>query len=80
VPADVKNAFAVTQGSWRFLDNDQVTPTALVEPLRDFARQQLGNTKYTLAVIDWSKLDYRKGVRRQELGVRSTSFESSPNF
>ena len=41
VPAGVEKSFAVTQATWRFFANDRVTPQALVEPLREFARQQL---------------------------------------
>jgi hypothetical protein len=66
VPANVQNAFAVTQATWRFLANDRVTPLALVEPLRQFARQQLTGTDYTLAVIDWCKLDYRKHTAKKD--------------
>jgi len=37
IPANVENSFAVTQATWRFLDNERVTPKALVEPQRNFA-------------------------------------------
>jgi len=67
LPASVEHSFAVTQATWRFLDNDRVTPLALVEPLRHFARQQLADTRYTLAVIDWSKLDYRKHTAKKDV-------------
>ena len=50
IPASVEKPFAVTQATWRFLDNDRVTPLGLVEPLRHFARQQLAGAAYTLAV------------------------------
>ena len=50
VPASVEKPFAITQATWRFLDNDRVTPLGLVEPLRHFARQQLAGADYTLAV------------------------------
>ena len=66
VPATVENSFAVTQATWRFLDNDRVTPLGLVEPLRHFARQQLAGAVYTLAIIDWSKLDYRKHSAKKD--------------
>ena len=67
VPATVEKSFAVTQATWRFLDNDRVTPLALVEPLRRFARQQLVGTRYALAVIDWSKIDYRKHTAKKDI-------------
>jgi len=41
VPAGVEKSFAVTQATWRFFANERVTPQALVEPLRAFAREQL---------------------------------------
>jgi len=67
VPPNVENSFAVTQATWRFLDNERVTPKALVKPLRNFARQQLANADYTLAVIDWSKLDYKKHTAKKDI-------------
>ena len=66
VPANVATSFAVTQATWRFLDNDRVTPQALVAPLRHFARQQLANSRYALAVIDWSKIDYKKHTAKRD--------------
>jgi len=67
VPANVATSFAVTQATWRFLDNDRVTPQALVAPLRHFARQQLANSRYALAVIDWSKIDYKKHTAKRDI-------------
>jgi hypothetical protein len=67
VPANVENSFAVTQATWRFLANERVTLKALVEPLRDFARQQLAGAKYALAVADWSKIDYKKHTAKKDI-------------
>ena len=82
VPAGVEKSFAVTQATWRFFANDRVTPQALVEPLRAFAREQLeqrqlaciapesGDTTalpYVLAVVDWSKIDYKKHTAKQDI-------------
>ena len=67
VPANVEKSFAVTQATWRFLDNDRVTPQALVAPLRHFAQQQLADADYTLAVIDWSKIDYKKHTAKKDI-------------
>lgn len=67
VPATVEKSFAVTQATWRFLDNDRVTPLGLVAPLRHFARQQLAGTRYALAVIDWCKLDYKKHTAKKDI-------------
>jgi len=66
VPANVDNSFAVTQATWRFLDNDRVTSFALVEPLRHLARQQVEGTDYTLAIVDWCKLDYKKHTAKKD--------------
>jgi len=66
VPASVENSLAVTQATWRFLRNDRVTPLALVEPLRHFARRQLAGAKYALAVVDWCKLDYKKHTAKKD--------------
>jgi len=67
VPASVENSFTVTQATWRFLNNDRVTPQALVEPLRHFARKELAGAKYTLAVMDWCKLDYGKHTAKKDI-------------
>ena len=82
MPADIENSFAVTQATWRFFANERVTPQALVEPLRVFAAGQLkqqvagmpvhadtGTTAlpYVLAVVDWSKLDYKKHSAKHDI-------------
>jgi len=67
VPASVDNAFAVTQATWRFLANDRVTFRALVEPLRSFAQDQVVDSDYTLAIVDWSKLDYKKHTAKKDI-------------
>ena len=67
VPANVEKSFAVTQATWRFLANNRVTPSDLVEPLRHFAKQQLVDVNYALAVVDWSKLDYKKHVAKKDV-------------
>jgi len=75
IPASVEKPFAVTQATWRFLDNDR----GLVEPLRHFARKQLAGAVYTLAVIDWSKLDYRKHTAKKDVSNSRTSETSAMN-
>jgi len=67
VPADLQSSFAITQATWRFLDNDRVTLPKLIEPLREFARQQLTGDDYVLAVKDWSKLDYKKHKAKKDV-------------
>jgi hypothetical protein len=46
--------------AWRFYNNPRVELSELVEPLRDYARQQLAVTSapVVLLVHDWSKLSY----------------------
>jgi hypothetical protein len=46
--------------AWRFYNNPRVTLAELVEPLREFARTQLADSKppVVLLVHDWSKLSY----------------------
>lgn len=52
--------FAATQGAWRFLNNERVTLSALIEPLREAARSQLATSQacFALLVHDWCKLSY----------------------
>jgi hypothetical protein len=56
----IASAFAATQAAWRFLNNERVTPLALVEPLRQVGRERLDETKapFSLLVHDWSKLSF----------------------
>lgn len=56
------SAFAATQAAWRFHNNERVTFTALVEPLRDAGRQQLSasRAKFALLVHDWCKLSFHR--------------------
>jgi hypothetical protein len=60
------SAFAATQAAWRFHNNERVTFEALVEPLRDAARQQLATNKakFALLVHDWCKLSFDRADQR----------------
>ena len=55
---DEGRSFAATQGAWRFNNNEHVTLSALVEPLRVCGQQRLATTQtpFALLVHDWSKL------------------------
>jgi hypothetical protein len=55
------SAFAHTQGLWRFLENERTTPQVLMEPVLAGARRAVAEScgEYTLAVHDWSRLNYR---------------------
>ena len=67
VPASVEKSFAVTQATWRFLANERITLHHLVEPLRQFAREQIADDDYVLAVVDWSKIDYKKHTAKHDI-------------
>lgn len=53
-------AAAATQAAWRFYNNERVSLSALVEPLREAGRQACGqsHSEFVLLAYDWSKLDY----------------------
>jgi hypothetical protein len=61
-------AWAATQAAWRFFNNPAVTPPKLAEPLRAAVRAALaaGGPGYVLAVIDWSKVDYRRHTAKAD--------------
>jgi len=67
IPVDVEKSFAITQATWRFFANERVTPHLLVEPLRQFAREQIGGAPYVLAVADWSKIDYKQHTAKHDV-------------
>lgn len=74
-PLDVGSSFASTQATWRFLNNERITPPELVEPLRMFARTQFAETTSTgvpgegfaLLVSDWSKLKYGDHASKKDV-------------
>jgi hypothetical protein len=60
LPASGK-AFASTQAMWRFLGNDHMPRSRLVEPLCSYARECLETDRpeFVLVVHDWSQLEFR---------------------
>jgi hypothetical protein len=56
----VASGFAATQGAWRFLHNERVKLSTLVEPLRQVARDRLANSncRFAMLVHDWCKLSF----------------------
>ena len=58
-------AFAATQATWRFLNNERVGMPDLVEPLREVGRSRVGELKsrFALLVHDWCKLSFAYGKR-----------------
>lgn len=63
------SAQAATQACWRFLRNERVTLAALVQPLRDQARQATGRSasQFVLVAHDWSKLDFATHASKSDV-------------
>jgi hypothetical protein len=53
-------AFAATQGTWRFLNNERVTLSALAAPLRQVGVERCRKltSEFVLLVHDWSKVSF----------------------
>ena len=62
----VTSAFAATQAAWRFLNNEDVSPEALAEPLRAAGRIGAAQSQATFVLLahDWCKLSYAAGSKR----------------
>jgi len=65
----VSSSFAATQGAWRFLNNERVKLSSLVEPLRDVGRARTAALKseFVMLVHDWSKIAYRHASKRDRV-------------
>jgi len=61
-------AFASTQAMWRFLQNDNMPRTTLVQPLWNHAREVLAEeqSEYVLVVHDWSQLQFRRHEDKED--------------
>jgi hypothetical protein len=61
-------AFASTQAMWRFLSNDRMKRTMLVQPLWNHAEECLEaeRPEFVLAVHDWSQLHFRKHEGKED--------------
>jgi hypothetical protein len=61
-------AFASTQGMWRFLKNDRMRRTTLVQPLWNYAQEclQADRPEFVLVVHDWSQLHFRKHEEKED--------------
>lgn len=66
-------AFAATQGAWRFYNNERVTLRELIEPLRDYVREQVAASPapFVLLAHDWCKLSYPGHAFREDLAELS---------
>lgn len=60
---------AATQAAWRFLNNERVSFSDLVVPLRQAGREacQQSPSEFVLLVHDWSKIDYKGHTSKQDL-------------
>ena len=61
----VASSFAATQAAWRFLNNERVKLSALVEPLRDVGRVRSDSldAPFVLLAHDWCKLGFSAGKK-----------------
>jgi len=61
-------AFASTQAMWRFLQNDRIERTTLVQPLWNYARDfvEKERPEFVLVVHDWSQLHFRKHQYKED--------------
>ena len=68
-----ERAFAATQGAWRFYNNERVTLHELIEPLRDYVREQVAasTSPFVLVAHDWCKLSYPGHAFRKDLAELS---------
>ena len=72
---DSTKAASQSQALWRFLKNDSVAPTALVEPLQQAVREGCANSpaQFVLIMHDWCKLDYKRHASKKD--VRQVTHE-----
>jgi hypothetical protein len=69
IPAGQLSAHTATQATWRFLNNERVTLSALVHPLREAGRvatSQSGSL-FVLVVHDWCKLDFKTHTSKSDV-------------
>jgi len=69
IPAGQLSAHAATQATWRFLNNERVTLSALIHPLREAGRvatSQSGSV-FVLVVHDWCKLDFKTHTSKSDV-------------
>lgn len=61
-------AFASTQAMWRFLQNERMKRTTLVQPLWNYAQEVLGTDRpeFVLVAHDWSQLHFRKHEDKED--------------
>jgi DDE family transposase len=69
IPADQLRAHTATQATWRFLNNERVTLSALVHPLREAGRVATSQSRspFVLVVHDWCKLDFKTHTAKTDV-------------
>ena len=72
---DSTKAASQSQALWRFLKNDSVALTTLVEPLQQAVREGCANSpaQFVLIMHDWCKLDYKRHASKKD--VRQVTHE-----
>jgi hypothetical protein len=65
---DSTKAASQSQAMWRFLNNESVSPKALIEPLQQAAREGCANSqsRHVLVMHDWSKVDYLRHASKKD--------------
>lgn len=62
-------AFAATQASWRFYNNERIEFQELVAPMREYVRTQVSSIQSPFVVVahDWSKLSFPGQSAREDM-------------
>lgn len=70
---NVNEAFAATQGAWRFYSNPNVSLQKLAQPLIEQARKEIAisSQQYGLVIHDWSNLVYSHAGKRDRKEIGS---------
>jgi Transposase DNA-binding/Transposase Tn5 dimerisation domain len=66
--AAASNGWGETQGAYRFLDNEKVTPEKVLSPHREATLQRVGQHPVVLCVEDTSELDFTSKSKVEGLG------------
>ncbi|MCU0717344.1 MAG: hypothetical protein MUD03_14580, partial [Pirellula sp.] len=66
---DSTKAASQAQAMYRFLNNESVKPSTLVEPLQQAAREACGKSEspFVLIMHDWCKIDFKNHKSKKDL-------------
>jgi hypothetical protein len=66
---DSTKAGSQSQAMWRFLNNDSVKLTSLIEPLQQAAREGCADSqsRFVLVMHDWCKIDFKRHTSKKDL-------------